>query len=200
MRNKNESKNTFPSPIASSWAQLHSEFLYLLPPNGTGGQGMAAAVSSSHIVSAIPSYSCSSPAPVWGPWETVLHKLLQHGSFPRAAVLDELLQRGSLPWGVVLQEWTVPAQVSHSVTSPARKPAPVWAPLHWATGPVRSLLQCVLYWVTASFEFICLLQCEVLHGLQGGYLLHCGPLWAARGQLTLPWSSPCRGLHRFVRF
>ncbi|CAM9620143.1 unnamed protein product, partial [Bubo scandiacus] len=30
---------------------------------------------------------------------------------------------------------------SHRVTSPSRKPAPAWAPLHVTTGPARSLLQ-----------------------------------------------------------
>jgi len=52
------------------------------------------------------------------PWETVLHKLSQHGSFPGAAVLEK---QAALAW------------VPCGVTSPASKPAPVWAPL--STGP-----------------------------------------------------------------
>ncbi|KAK4810986.1 hypothetical protein QYF61_014458 [Mycteria americana] len=42
-------------------------FLYLLSPSSAGGWEMGVAVSSSHIVSATPSSSHSSPAPVWGP-------------------------------------------------------------------------------------------------------------------------------------
>ena len=93
-------------------------------------------VSSSHVVSATPSSSggegltlfpCSSVGSL--PRETVLHELLQCESFPQAAVLHKLLQCGSLPWGAVLQEQTAPAWVPHGVTSPASKPASVWAPL-----------------------------------------------------------------------
>jgi len=61
------------------------------------------------------------------PWETIVHELLQCGSFPQAAILHELLQHGSLPWGAVLQEQTAPAWVPHGVTSPASKLAAVWA-------------------------------------------------------------------------
>jgi len=56
----------------------------------------------------------------------------------------ELRQCVSLPWGTVFQEQTTPAWVPHGVTSPARKPALVWAllsSLHGSTGPARSLLQ-----------------------------------------------------------
>ena len=102
--------------------------------------------SSSHVVSAAPSSSggelltlCPSCSVGSLPWEIVPHELLQCESFPQAAVLQELLQRGSLPLAAVLQEQTAPAWVPHEVTSPARKPAPVWDPL--STGPARSLLQ-----------------------------------------------------------
>jgi len=57
--------------------------------------------------------------------ETVLHKLLQHVSFPWAAVL----QHGSFPQGSVLQEENAPVWVLHRFVSPASKPAPAWAPL-----------------------------------------------------------------------
>ena len=45
------------------------------------------------------------------PWDTVLHELFQHRSFPQAAVLQELLQHGSFPWDTVLQEQTEGTQV-----------------------------------------------------------------------------------------
>jgi len=45
------------------------------------------------------------------PWTALLHKLLQHGSFPR---------------GAFLQEPAAPTLVHHSITSPARKPVPAW--------------------------------------------------------------------------
>jgi len=97
---------------------------------------MGVTVSSSHVVSAAPSSSggglltlcpCSSMKSL--SQETVLHKLLQCGSFPQAAALHELPQRGSLPQGAVLQKQAAPALVPHGVTSPASKPAPAWASL-----------------------------------------------------------------------
>ena len=96
MRNKTKSQNTFPPPLPSSQAQLHSQLLYLPPPSSSGGQGMGFTVSSSHVISAASSSSgaglitlfpCSSVGSL--PRETVLHELLQRGSFPRAAVLHE---------------------------------------------------------------------------------------------------------------
>jgi len=93
---------------------------------------MGVVVGSAHVISAAPSssggrllalFQCSSVGSL--PWETVLHQLLQHESFQQAKVLHELLQCGSLPWDAVLQAWTAPAWVSHGVTSPASKPAPV---------------------------------------------------------------------------
>jgi len=82
---------------------------------------MGVAVNSSHVVSAAASSSagglltlfpCSSVGSL--PWDTVLHKLLQHGSLPR---------------GAVLQKQVAPTWVSHEVVSSASKPAPTWAPL-----------------------------------------------------------------------
>ena len=155
-------------------------------------------VSSSHVVSAVPSSSggglltlfpCSSVGSL--PWETVLHELLQCESFPRAAVLHKLLQHGSLPRGAVLQEQTAPAWVPRGVTSPASKPAPAWAPLSpWGhrscqePAPARAS-----HGVTASFGH----PPAPAWGpprAAGGYLLHLGPPWAAGGQPASPWSSP----------
>jgi len=137
--------------------------------------GNGVAVSSSHIVSAVPSssggrlltvFSCSSMGSL--PWEAALHELLQYESFPQAAVLHELLQCRSLPQSAVLQEQTVPARVPHGVISPASKPAPAWTPL--APQVSRSCQEPAPAWalhrVTAFFGCIHLLQRQVLHGLQ----------------------------------
>jgi len=97
---------------------------------------MGVTVSSSHVVSAALSSSggglltlfpCSSVRSL--SCETVLHKLLQHDSFPRAAALPKLPQHGSFPQGAVLQEQAAPVWVPHGVTNPASKPALAWAPL-----------------------------------------------------------------------
>ena len=136
VRNKTRSKNTFPPPLSSYWAQLHSHFSASSLPSGTGGQGMGVAVSSPHVVSAALSSSggglftlcpCSSMGSL--SQETVLHELLQRETFPRAVALHELLQRASIPRGAVLQEQVASAWVPHGVTSPASKPALAWAPL-----------------------------------------------------------------------
>jgi len=79
---------------------------------------MGVIVSSSHVVSAAPSSSggglltlfpCSNMRSV--SQETVLHKLLQHESFPWAAALHKLPQGGSFPGSAVLQEQAAPAWV-----------------------------------------------------------------------------------------
>jgi len=62
-------------------------------------------------------------------WETVLHKLLQHESFPRAAALHKLPQCVSLPRAAALQEQAAPVWVPQGVTSPASTPALAWASL-----------------------------------------------------------------------
>jgi len=87
---------------------------------------MGVTVSSSHVVSAAPSstggglltlFPCSSMRSLSR--ETVLHKLLQLESFPRAAGLHELPQRGSFSPGAVLQEQAAPAWVTRSEALPA---------------------------------------------------------------------------------
>ncbi|KAK4827032.1 hypothetical protein QYF61_013166 [Mycteria americana] len=101
-------------------------------------------------------------------WETVLHELLQHESFSRAAVLHGLLQHESFPRGAVLQEQTAPAWVPHRVTSPASKPAPAWAPLSIAPQvlPGTCLLQRGLPTGSQPPSGIHLLWHGVGHGLQ----------------------------------
>jgi len=124
-------------------------------------------------------------------WEIVLHKFLQHESFPRAAVLHKLPQRGSFPQGAVLQEQAAPAWVHHGVTSPASKPPPAWAPL--STGPQVLAGACSSAGSPQGHSFLQASTCSAVGSLSqatGGYLLHCGPPWAAGGQPAPPWSSP----------
>jgi len=161
---------------------------------------MGVTVSSSHVVSAAPSSSgeglltlfpCSSVRSL--SQETVLHKLLQHESFPQAAALHELPQRGSFPWGAVLQEQAASAWVPHGVTYSTSKSAPAWVSLSsrvhrlWQEpAPVRAP-----HGVAASFRhtsgpawgLFLRLQVEIcstvdFHGLQGASLpqhgLHSG--------------------------
>jgi len=154
---------------------------------------MEVALSSPHVVSAAPSSSGGRLLTLFPSSsvrslsrETVLHKLLQHESFPWAAAFHKLPQHGSSPQGAVLQEQAAPAWVHHGVTSPASKPAPAWAPL--STDPGRSLLQHgAPHRVTASFSHLPVpvwgpfhrLQVDIcstvdLHGLQGDNLPHHG--------------------------
>lgn len=80
------------------------------------------------------------------PRDTILHKPLQCGFFPRAEVLQE--------WSALV--WVLPENLLLKGSSP------------WATAPEgSSFLQST---------------CEMLQGLQGGYLLHHCPSWASRGE------------------
>jgi len=130
------------------------------------------------------------------PWDTILHKLLQCGSFPESAVLQELLHHGSFAWGAVLLQQTAPAWVTHGVTSPASKTVPsVGFSLHGSTGPGRSLLQHGISTGSQCPSDIHLLWCGVLPWATGGYLLHCGPSMGCGGRacLTTVLIMGCRG-------
>ena len=87
------------------------------------------------------------------PWETVLHKLLQHDTFPRAAVLQKSLQHASFPQDVFFQEQTAQVWVHHGVTNTARKPVQAYPRVGCPQG-------------ASSFRNIHLLWHGVLHGLQ----------------------------------
>jgi len=133
-------------------------------------------------------------------WETVLHKLLQCESFPRAAALHKLPQRGSFARGAVLQEQSAPAWVPHGVTSAASKslkllspqvcrswqePAPAWAP-HGVTASFR--YPAALAW--GPFHRLQVEICSTvdLHGLQGDSLPHHGLHHELQGK------TPCLGI------
>jgi len=162
--------------------------------SGAGGREIGVEVSSSHIVSAVPSCSggglltlfpCPSVRSL--SQETVLQKLLQHEPFPRAAGLHELPQHGSLLQGAVLQEQAAPAWVPHGVTSPVSNLL-----RRGLLGPQVLAGACS---ITGSPWGHSLLQASTCSGVgslpraTGGYLLHYGPLWAAGEQPASLWSS-----------
>jgi len=155
---------------------------------------MGVTVSSSQVVFATPCpsggrlltlFPCSTMRSL--SQETVLHKLLQYESFPQAAALHELPQRGSFPWVAVLQGPAAPVWVPHRVTSPTSKHGllPPWVHRSWQEpAPGRGSP-----W---GHNFLQTSTCSGMGSLPpatGGYLLHCGPLWAAGGQPASPWSS-----------
>jgi len=164
------------------------------PPSGAGGRGMGVMVSSSHVVSAALSSSggglltlflCSNMRSL--SQETVLHKLLQRESFPQAAALHELPQGGSFPRGAVLQEQAAPAWVPHGVTSPASKPALVWASL--STGGA-----CSSVGSPQGHNFLQASTCSGMGSLPwatGGDLLHHG--LQGNSLPTMVFSMSCKG-------
>ena len=171
---------------------LTPNFLYLLLPSGAGGQGMGFAISSSHNVSVAPSFSHSSPAPMWGPSHRRQSAMNFSNVAPshRLAVLHKLLQCGSLPWGAVLQEQAAPARVPHGVTSPASNPAPVWAPL--SMGPQVLPGACSSTGSPWGRSFLGASTCcsVDLLGLQGHRLPHHGLLQGLQGNLcSSTWST-----------
>ena len=108
---------------------------YLLPLRSAGGRGMGVAFSSSHIVSATPSSSHSSPAPVWGPSHERLsstncssmgpprgHKSCQQTCSSVGSSLHRSCQEPAPAWA--------PDGVTVSFGHP---PALAWGP-PWATG------------------------------------------------------------------
>jgi len=149
---------------------------------------MGVVVSSSHVVSAAPCPSGGGLLTLFPSssmkslsQETVVHKLLQLESFPRAAALHELPQRGSFPRGAVFQEQAAPAWVptgSQALTANLLRRVLLspWVCRSWQEpAPVRAP-----HGVTASFRHppapawgpFHRLQVEIcstvdLHGLQG---------------------------------
>jgi len=164
---------------------------------------MGVVVSSSHAVSAAPSSSggglltlcpCSSVRSL--SQETVLHKLLQRESFPRAAALHKLPQRRSLPTGCS------PSGTGCSSVGPpwGHKPCQqscsgVGSSLHGSAGPDRSLLQRGLPTGSQPPSGIHLLR----HGVPyRGYRWTSAPPWTSMGCrgttcLTMVFIMSCRG-------
>lgn len=109
------------------------------------------------------------------PWDIVLHKLFQRGSFPQAAALQEQLQPGS-PAG--LSSW--------------QEFIPAWAlqGLHLPSGHIQLLRSRVL---TGWNVEIC--SRVVHHGLQEKSLLYHGPPHKLQGNpISGAWSSFLSGL------
>ncbi|KAM9591464.1 uncharacterized protein ACIBXB_006257 [Morphnus guianensis] len=171
MRNKTKSQNTFPPPLPSSRAQLHSQILYQ-PPSGTGGQGWG--LRSSHVI------FC----------RFILLRGRTHHTLP-------LLQRGVPPTGdsppQTSPTWVLPTGCSSSRTAPAWVLSTVCSPsgtdcssvgpsrghksfqktcssvgssLHRSAGPARSLLQRGVPSGSQPPSGTHLLRRGVLHGLQ----------------------------------
>jgi len=159
-------------------------------PSCAGRWEMRLTISSSHIISAssassegglLTSFPCSYVRSL--SWETVLHKLLQCGSFPWAAAFHELPQCGSFPWGTVFQEQAALPWVLHWITGPCQQTCSGrGSSLHGSAGPARSLLQ---------------------HGLpmgshppSGTHLLWCGVPSTGYGWISAPPSTSmdCRGI------
>lgn len=84
----------------------------------------------------------------WPGENTVLHKLVQHGSFQWAAVLQELLKHGSYPLGTVLQE----------------EPGCPWAAA-WISVPTWSSLGCG---GTTCFTTVFYMDCKGISALACG--------------------------------
>jgi len=197
MRNETRSQNTFPPPLPYSQALLHSHCSPSSPLSGTVGQGMGVMVSSSHVVSATSSSSGGGLLTLFLysslrslSHGTVLHKLLQHDSFPWGAALHKLPQCASLPRVTVLQEQAAPAWVPHGVWSPASKPALVWCPL--SMGPQVLAGACSGAGSPWGHSLLQAYTCSAVGSLpraRGGDLLHRGPPWTAGGQPASPWLS-----------
>jgi len=142
---------------------------------------MGVTVSSSHIVSAAPSSS--------GGGLLTLFPYSSMGLLPREMVLYKLLQCGSLPRAAVLQEQAAPVWFPHRVTSPASKPALVWAPL--STGAQVLPGACFSVGSPRGRSFFWASTCSGVGSLPQathGYLLHCGPPRAAGAHPASPWS------------
>ena len=199
MRNKTKCSNTFPPPLPSSWAQLYSDFS--LPPLSERhrGQGMWAVISSSHVVTAAPSSSHSSLAPVWGSShgrqffmncsslgpshgvQSFRNRLLQCESPAGSQDLSaNLLQHGLLsPWVHMSRQKPVPAQAPHRVTASFRHPpAPAQGPFHGLQVEICSTMD--------------------LHGLQGHSLPHglqgnlCSGAWSTSSHSFFTDLGVCR--------
>lgn len=94
--------------------------------------------------SSVPDAPFSSPLFLYSsggslPQETVVHRILQCGSFPWAAVLQELLQHVSFTQGMFYQEQTDP-WAPYSITCSVRKPTLLFSLSTQDTDPDRNQL------------------------------------------------------------
>ena len=125
-------------------------FLYLLLLSRAGGQGMGHGVCSQFITHylccsfILTIFPCSSMD--FLPRDTVLHKLVPHGSFLRAAVLQKLLQGGVLSTGCSPSGtgWSSVGSSPQGHKSCQQICSSVAFSLHGSTGLARTLLHHVL--------------------------------------------------------
>jgi len=110
------------------------------------------------------------------PWETVLHELLQRGSFPRGAVLQEQAAPAWVPKG----SQVLPANLLQSGLPTGSQPPPVIPLLRRGVLPGLQVGLC---------------SPVGLHGLQGHSLSHHGLLHRLQGNLCSgTWSTSCLSL------
>lgn len=109
-------------------------------------------------------------------------------SFLSATLVQKPFQHASLPWSVALQEESAWVRVPHGVTSPARKPDPMWAPISMRLQILSGACSIAGFPQGNSLH-----QANSLSSLESTvgckWICH-GPPWAAGGQHPSPWSSP----------
>ena len=117
MRNKNKTKDTFPPPhpfFPVSTSPIHSQLLYFLPTPSSAGETGNGGLWSVHKTSSLPLLPHN-------------FSLLQHihriQAFTNCSSMGPFHGVQSFRNGLLQHR-------SPTVTGPARKPAPVWAPLH----------------------------------------------------------------------
>lgn len=119
--------NHLPTASSSSQTQLHSWFPYLLPAQLAQGDGCCNQFIKLHFGHSFLTPFCLGSLP----WATVLHKLLQHGSFPWAARYIQLLWCGvlhSLQCGYL--HWCHPSRTAGGQpVSPWSSPCVTWKSL-----------------------------------------------------------------------
>jgi len=116
--------------------------------------------------------------------ETVLHKLLQHESFPQTASAWVPFT-GCSPSGTGCS-----SMGPHGVTSPASKPALVWT--SFSTAPQVLEGACSSMGSPRGHSLLQAFTCSSVMSLPwaiGGYLLHRGPPWTTGEQPASLWSS-----------
>ncbi|KAM9639019.1 uncharacterized protein ACIBXB_013710 [Morphnus guianensis] len=171
MRNKTKSQNTFPPPLPSSRAQLHSQILYLTPPAAQGDREWGS--QSVHHTLSLPLHplqgqdsSHSSPAPAWGP----SHSRQSSTNFSNVGPshgLQFFTNCSSMrPFHGVQSFRSTLAHCSSVGPPQGHNSCSVGSSLPTSTGPARSLLQRGLPTGSQPPSGIPLLRCGVLHGLQ----------------------------------
>jgi len=143
---------------------------------------MEVAVSSSHVVSAAPSSSHTSSAPVWGP----THVRQSSMNFSKLQFFTSFSSVGHFHWVQSFRN----RLLQHLYPAGEDKPAEMWALLSMGSQILLGACSSTgspqghsLLWVHPPALAWSPPQAA------GGYLLCCEPSWAAGGQPASPWSS-----------